>query len=223
MPKTKTEVQEQSIALRLSRFLQLEDRLNSMDRGRRWSAAAMKREALKHYPEARLRALREEIDRAPDPGTIPTLIRRIQRDILASPHYMQYVPPSKADHILTVCMHGNREAAEHDLNRFKTDVAEVYALAVLEAAEDPESDCFGANDDPARTEAEMAEVQAKMQLLRDGFATGYTGDDVAFAEVLAGGQRLQVGHYKVTGGAVPLGAAQSLIDWARTHRRELEA
>lgn len=218
----KTIAAQSSVADRLREYLRLEDRFSKLNSARRWSAKAMKREAFRHFPEQRLRQLHEEIVRAPDPGCLPRLVAHIKKHIIASANYIGFVPPSKAGHIL-VLFPGLADAAPHDLSRFGTSLAEIYALAVLEAAEDPSlADLFGSNDDPSRTDVEMADLKTKLDTLKESFRRTFGADDVGYNDVSAGGRRLAVAYYRVTGGAVELGAGpDSLVNWARQHRSEL--
>lgn len=217
----KTEAQS-SVRERLVEYLRLEARFDKLNGTRRWSAKAMKREAFRHFPEQRLRQLHEEIVRAPDPGCLPRLVAHIKKHIIASANYIGFVTPSKAGHIL-VLFPGLADVAPHDLSRFGTSLAETYAIAVLEASEDPSmADCFGTNDDPARTDAEMADLKTKLDTLKESFRRTFGADDVGYNDVVVGGRRLAVAYYRVTGGEVELGAGpDSLINWGREHRNQL--
>lgn len=218
----KTIAAQGSVADRLREYLQLEDRFNELNRTRRWSAKAMKRTAFSFYPEERLRELHKAITKSPDPGSLPQLLRRIQNSILRSPNYLGYVPPSRAGHILALWP-GAVDRTQHDLSRFGTSLAEVYALAVLTAVEDPSmADFFGPCDDPDRTDAEMADLKTKLDTLKESFRRTFGADDVGYNDVAAGGRRLAVAYYRVTGGEVELGAGpESLINWGRAHRAQL--
>ena len=211
----------QGIEQRLVKYLRAEDRFTHLNGTSRWSATAMRRTALTYYPEERLRQLLAEIRASADPGSLPRLLHKLKgTDVLASPHYPAYVPPSRA-RVLTKLWPGAQDDFEHDLRRFRTDIAEAYALAVWEAAEERTPGIFGPCDDPDGHRRQMEALTATMDALREDLRTNYAGGDVVHRDVLGAEGRFRGTCYAVSRGDVPLGDAEGLIAWGRTHRADL--
>lgn len=221
----KTEVQALSVVERLRAFLKLEDRFNHLDRTRRPSAKAMRAATLRVYPEERLRTLHRAISDSVDGGVLPGVIRRIQRDIIASPRYSGFAPPAKVSGLFVLDgFRGLEIPARDDMARFRTHVHEVYSLAVLLSTEDPEqAGSFGTCDDPDAAMDEMADLTSQMGALKEDLRIRFGGDDIAYGDVvLVGGRRMAAATWRCTNGEVEFGApVESLINWARQHRREL--
>src|SRR2546427_6193750 len=146
MAQTQT-AKAKSVKDKLRDYVRAREELEHLERRDqlRWSASAMRKEAIRHFPEADLRALRARLDAAPDKGRLPDFITFVKQT-LGQSEWTGYLAPSRTG-VLLKYRPGLEDPVLASVGRFHTSLAELYGLAVLELA-DSQPSVFGQCDDP---------------------------------------------------------------------------
>jgi hypothetical protein len=215
----------QSVMDRLRQYAQVREKLEHVQSlaGMKWGAKPMRAAAVAKFPEQALKDLRQHIDAASDPGIVPLGIRRIKEKFLPNPHFVSYCPSDRLRPVLRspILQPLDVGRLETDLAPFGSNVEQLYALCVMECADQKTPGVFGENDDPVGHERDVASLTKQLADLVEDLRQNPGGpDDIVFGTAAVNGVTRRLGFHRVDGidTQVPFGDSEALVDWAWQHR-----